>query len=56
MERCVNLKKQLAGSQTETPQSLPGVWFPVGLLEQLFGTCTKTNPYTIQMKIQDASN
>lgn len=36
----VNPKKQLAGSQTETLQSLPGVWCPVGLLEQLFGTCT----------------
>lgn len=56
MEMHVNPKKQFAGSQTESQQSLPGVWCPVGLLEQLFGTCTKTIPYIRQMKIQDASN
>lgn len=56
MEMHVNPKKQFTGSQTEALWSLPGAWCPIGLQQQLFGTCTKIISYNVPLKIQDASD
>lgn len=48
----VSPSKQLARSQTEALRSLLERGAPMGC----FGTCTKTIPYNVQLKIRDVSN